>query len=505
VFRLSQLLTAAGVGAPQPAALASDSEPQVTRVDYDSRSCRPGSIFVAITGFHADGHNFAAAAVARGAVAVVGEQKPHPSIPPQVPLIIVADSRVALSALAAVMAGNPSRDLCVAGITGTDGKTTTATLLWSAWRASGINAGALTTTDWRAGDDVVANPSRQTTLEAVELQQHLRDIRERGCTHVALETSSHGLQLHRVDDVEFRCAVYTRITTEHLELHGTRDAYFAAKASLLERVSARLDGIAVLDADDEFAFPRLAAIPVTTRLTYSVTAAPGADLIAMDIRAGERGMDFTARTPWGDTEVALRLAGRFNVANALGALAAACATGATLDGAAAGLQSIAAVPGRMESIELGQPFRVVVDYAHTAESLRTVLHELRETTRGRLWVVFGSAGERDAEKRPAMGAVAAELADVSVITDEDPREEDRYVILEQIAAGATAAGGGRGENVVVMPDRDKAIDFAIANAAPGDTVLLAGKGHEASLITGRIARPWNEREVAAGAIRRRLS
>ena len=501
-WRLPALLEAAGI---DQAGSANGPRLEITSVESDSRACGPGSLFVAITGLRDDGHRFCRAAVDRGAVAVVAERPPDPAIDPSVPLVLVGDSRCALSALAAAFHDHPSRGLTVAGITGTDGKTTTATLLWHAWRAAGLAAASITTVDRRLNDKVTLNPSRQTTPEAPELQAELARIRDGGCTHVAMETSSHGLEMRRVDDVEFRAAVFTRITTEHLELHGTRDAYLAAKARLLERVSPRPDGIAVLDAGDPFGYPRLSAIPVKIRLTYSDSADAVADLRAQDIVAGAAGVRFTAVTPWGTVPVSLRLAGRFNVRNALAALATACSTGAGLADAVRGIEAAGPVTGRMERIELGQPFEVVVDYAHTADALETVLLELRETTRGRLWAVFGSAGERDLEKRPAMGAVAARIADVSVITDEDPRAEDRDLILEQIAAGAVAAGGVRGENVLVIPDREEAIGYAIAHAAPGDTVVCAGKGHEKTLETAAGALAWNERAVAEAAIRSRLS
>ena len=466
---------------------------------------RPGSLFVAITGLRDDGHRFCRAAAERGAVAVVAEHLPEPPVDPSVPLVLVGDSRRALSRLAAAFHGDPSRDLCVAGITGTDGKTTTATLLWHAWRAAGIAAASITTVDRRVGDDVTSNPSRQTTPEAPELQTVLAEIRDAGCTHVAMETSSHGLEMRRVDDVAFRAAVFTRITTEHLELHGTREAYLAAKARLLERVSPRPDGIAVLDAGDPFGYPRLVTIPVATRLTYTDEPETAADLRAEQIAAGASGVAFIAATPWGRVPVNLRLAGRFNVRNALAAIAAACSTGGDLATAVRGIEAAAPVTGRMERVDLGQPFEVVVDYAHTTDALETVLTELRATTAGRLWAVFGSAGERDVEKRPAMGAVAARMADLSIITDEDPRHEDRLRILDEIAAGAVAAGGVIGGNVLVIPDREEAIGYAIAHAEPGDTVVCAGKGHEKTLETASGELAWNERAVAAAAIRRRLS
>jgi UDP-N-acetylmuramoyl-L-alanyl-D-glutamate--2,6-diaminopimelate ligase len=498
---LATLLDAAGIEAALPASAAGL---EIGAIESDSRSVTPGSIFVAIAGLRADGHRFIGDAIRRGAVAVVAERVPEGPVD-TVPLITVGNSRLALSALAAAFNDHPSRDLCVVGITGTDGKTTTATLLWHAWRAAGISAASITTVDRRTGDAVASNPSRQTTPEAPELQAELARIRNAGITHVALETSSHALEMHRADDVEFRAAVFTRITTEHLELHGSRNNYLAAKARLLEAVSARPDGIAVLDAGDPFGFPHLAAIPVATRLTYSDLPEIAADLRAEDIVAASTSVRFTARTPWGDVPIRLGLAGSFNVRNALAALAAACTTGADLGSAVRGLEMASAVTGRMEQVDLGQPFAAVVDYAHTTDALDTVLRELRPTTAGRLWAVFGSAGERDLEKRPAMGSVAARLADVSVITDEDPRGEDRALILEQIAAGAVAAGGERGRNVFVIPDRAEAIAYAIDHAAPGDTVLLAGKGHEKTLETATGEIPWNERAVVSAAIRRRFS
>jgi UDP-N-acetylmuramoyl-L-alanyl-D-glutamate--2,6-diaminopimelate ligase len=505
---LTRVLDISGLGAPRTGASVGSSgamrDPDVTAVVYDSRAVTPGAIFVAIAGFHVDGHAFARDAVTAGAVAVIAEHAPDPAVPEETPVVIVPDTRVALSALAAAMAGYPSRDMLVAGITGTDGKTTTATLLWSAWRAAGLAAASLTTVDWRCGAEVTPNTTRQTTLEAVELQNLLATFKRRGCDHVALETSSHALALHRVDDVDYRCAVYTRVTSEHLEVHGDRAAYLDAKARLARMVARRPDGIAVLDPGDEFAFPVLSAIPVATRLTYSADPAVVADVHADDVRATSRGLAFALRSPWGDAQVQLQIAGGFNVINALAAITAACATGARLDAAVAGVEAVEHVSGRMERIEMGQPFAVVVDYAHTSESLATVLQELRRATTGRLWAVFGSAGERDVDKRAAMGAVAASHADRIVIADEDPRGEDRARILEDIAAAARAAGAVDGLTLWIIADRAEAIRHALEAAAPGDTVLLAGKGHEGSIITATGSVPWNERREAERVIAARL-
>ncbi|MEA2615893.1 MAG: UDP-N-acetylmuramoyl-L-alanyl-D-glutamate--2,6-diaminopimelate ligase [Chloroflexota bacterium] len=499
VLTLTALLTAAGLEAPPGLA-----DPVIERAVYDSRRAGPGALFVAVGGTRTDGHAHALDAVRRGAAAVVAERPPEPALPPGTPLVLVADSRAALAPLAARLCGDPSRRLTVAGVTGTDGKTTTVTMLHAAWRGAGIGAAALSTLDFRTLDRVEPNTSRQTTLESADLHPRFGELLAAGCTHVALETSSHALELNRVDEVDFDAAVYTRITSEHLDFHGSREAYLEAKARLAAGVAARAGGLLVLDRDDGFGFPRLDAVAAARRLTYSAAGDPGADLRATRVDAGPEGVRLAAETPWGDVEVQLRLAGRFNAANALAALAAACATGARLEDAAAGLERLERVGGRMERVDLGQPFGVVIDYAHTAEALRTVLGELRAATRGRLWAVFGSAGERDAEKRPAMGEVAGRLADAVVLTDEDPRGEDRHQILEEIAAGARAAGMRRGDTLVVVPDRAGAVAHAVEHARPGDTVLLAGKGHESCILTAEGSVPWDERAVAEEAVRRWL-
>ncbi len=495
---LRDLLRAAGI---VPLS-GGDADAAIVAVIHDSREAGEGALFVAVPGRRQDGHGHAAAAVTRGAVAVVAEHAPDPPVPGGTPVVVVEDSRLALSALAGAFYDHPSRSLLVAGVTGTDGKTTTATMLWAAWRAAGLHSGLISTVDFREGDSVIPNTTRVTTMEAVETHRRLADLRDAGCTHVVLETSSHGLEMHRVDDVRYRLAIYTRITSEHLDVHGDRERYFAAKARLLEMVGTRPDGVAVLDRDDDFAFPRLVAMPVANRISYSVSDAT-ADLVAEAVTAGPEGVRFAARTPWGSAELQLRLAGRFNAGNALAAIAAACSSGASFDAAVAGISGLDRVHGRMERVDAGQPFSVVIDYAHTADSLEKVLTELRVATPGRLWVVFGSAGERDVEKRPAMGEVAGRLADVAVVTDEDPRGEDRLAICEQIAAGAERAGARRGETLHVIPDRGDAIAFAINGAAPGDTVLCAGKGHESSIVTAAGSLPWDERAAVEQRLRGR--
>ena len=498
-MKLGTLLRSAGIPLPDRA----DAGVEVTRVEYDSRRVTPGCLFIAVSGFRSDGHAFAAEAVRRGAAGIVGERVPDPPLDVAVPLVLVPDSRVAMAALAAAFWRHPSRRLTVAGITGTDGKTTTATMLWAAWRAAGRRSASVTTVEVRCGDETRKNTTRMTTLEAPELQELLAQLAAERCTHVALETSSHALQLHRVDGTEYALAVYTRITSEHLDLHGSWEAYLAAKRRLLTLTSAHRDSVAVLDADDERAYPILVQEPVSRRLSYSLGANPTADLVAVRLDVDAAGVHFVASTPWGSAEVDLQLAGRFNAGNALAAIAAACATGVSLDDAVRGVSGLQRVPGRMERVDAGQDFTVVVDYAHTADSLDKVLAELRPATRGRLWVVFGSAGERDREKRPEMGRVAARRADMLIVTDEDPRGEDRQAILEEIAAGARRAGAVDGENLHLIADRDEAIRTALSAARAGDTVLLAGKGHESTIEMADGARPWDERDVAERLLRER--
>ena len=343
---------------------------------HNSRAARPGALFVAVTGRREDGHR----------------QRPRPrraerspSSPNVSPILRSPPASRSSSSPRAGGAERAGRGwyqrpsvgvVTVAGVTGTDGKTTTATMLWAAWRAAGLRGGLISTVDFRDGDVVTANTTRVTTLEAVDTQRRLAELRDSGCTHVVLETSSHGLEMHRVDDVDYRLAVYTRITSEHLDVHGDREGYFAAKARLLQMVGSRPDGVAVLDRDDDFAYPRLAAMPVATRLTYSASGMD-ADLVAESVSADANGVRLTARTPWGTADLSLKLAGRFNAANALAAIAASCSSGASFDAAVAGIAGLERVNGRMERVDAGQPFMVVIDYAHTADSLEKVLTELR--------------------------------------------------------------------------------------------------------------------------------
>ena len=493
---LSMLLSDMGLELPPGLA-----DVPVTGVAYDSRKVEKGNIFVAIPGRHADGQDFIAAAVDQGAVAVVLGQE-HGRLPlsqGSVAAVEVEDSRRALSALAAAFFGHPSREMHVLGVTGTDGKSTTSAMIHAALQHMGVPAGLLSTVTFGLADRLEPNPTRQTTLEAPELQGWLSRARQEGITHAVVETSSHGLALFRVEDICYRTAVYTTITSEHLDFHGTREAYLAAKAHLAEITLRDRSGRVVLNADDAYAFPPLLALSQGRSLSYGVSN-PVADVCGYGLSPRGKGTALSVDTPWGAVELSVQLPGRFNVENALAALTAVAAAGYPLEEVAAGISSFPGVTGRMQAVDLGQPFSVVVDYAHTEAALRLVLSSLREATGGKLWVVFGSAGERDLGKRPAMGHTAALLADMVILTDEDPRGEDSMAILGQIAQGARKGGAKEGETLFLIPDRKEAIWYAISRAKPGDTVLLAGKGHEQSILTATGPVPWSDVDVVTEAL-----
>ena len=461
---------------------------EVTSLAYDSRLVSPGTLFFAVPGIHVDGHDFAAAAVERGAIGLVVESELADALVPQ---LVVDRTRRALADAADAWFGRPSERLEVIGITGTDGKTTSSFLAVEMLRAGGRRPGLVGTVAVDVGDERTPNDDRNTTPESLELQELLARMIAAGNDSVVMEATSHGLALERTRNSRFDVGVVTSVTSEHLEFHGSLENYRAAKARLVEEAP-----IAILNTDDDtYAYFRERA--KARVLTYGID--PDADLRATDVEAHASGSRFTLVAPGWTGEVALPMPGRFNVSNALAALAIAHVEGVAFEVATAALARTPGVPGRMERIDAGQPFAVVVDYAHTADSLAKVLRMLRPVTRGRLIAVFGSAGERDPTKRPAMGRVGAELADMTVVTDEDPRLEDSRAINEAIADGARAAGATH-DSLVVIDDRREAIDHAIGLAREGDVVLLAGKGHETSIFHGAEKLPWDDRVVAREAL-----
>lgn len=493
-MKLARLLDACGIAVPAGAGLL-----DVRTLAYDSRRAGPGSLFVAIGGFHRDGHDFVGDAVGRGAIAVVAERP----VAAAVPVAVVADARGALADLAAELFDHPSRRLKVVAVTGTDGKTTTVHLVSDVLEAAGERTGFATTVDFKLAAKVWENSTRQSTQEAVEVQEFLAELLVAGVTWGVLEATSHALALRKVRGTEVDVAVFTNLSPEHLDFHGTLQGYLDAKALLFEMLGASVDkGVAkgaVLNADDpHWRYLADRAAPAAV-LTYGLDAQ--ADVQGTVTSADAKGSRIRISAQGQEVEVLLPLVGRFNVHNALAAAAAGIVAGVPLSTAKIGLERSKPVRGRMERVDAGQPFTVIVDYAHTPESLDKVLSLLRPLTRGRLIAVFGSAGERDRAKRPRLAEVASRHADLFVITQEDPRLEEPTTILSEVEAGAIAAGRRKGEGYLVIEDRAEAVREAIRRARPGDTVLLAGKGHEGSIIVGETKVPWDEAGTARAALR----
>ncbi|MDE2840897.1 MAG: UDP-N-acetylmuramoyl-L-alanyl-D-glutamate--2,6-diaminopimelate ligase [Chloroflexota bacterium] len=491
-MQLSSLLA----DVPAAQVLTGTPDVPITQLCHDSREAQAGALFIALQGLHRDGHDYAAAAVENGATAVLVTRRL--SLPEHVTQVLVPDTWQALGQVAAAFYSNPSQELCVIGVTGTDGKSTTTTLIGHILRACGHPTGVITTVAFHDSRQEFANETRLTTQHASDLQQMLRTIRNQGGTHAVIEASSHGLALHKLDAIEIDAAVLTNLTHEHLDFHKTLEAYREAKGLLFQRVNARapkpFPQVSVLNADDAH-YPYFASLKPPGLRAFGI--GEQADVRAVDVELGADRTAFTVVTPEGQAQVRSPLVCRFNVANTLAALAVVTGLGVPLDAAVTAVSSFPGVPGRMQVIAAGQPFAVIVDYAHTPNSLRLVLNALRGVTPGRLVAVFGSAGERDVEKRALMGRVAAEHADFFVITSEDPRSEDPDAICRQIEEGALEAGCVYGRDYSISVDRTQAFRIAFKQARPGDTVLLAGKGHEHSMIWGDESLPWDEARIAA--------
>jgi UDP-N-acetylmuramoyl-L-alanyl-D-glutamate--2,6-diaminopimelate ligase len=483
----------------------------VTGLAYDSRQVIPGGMFVAIRGHHVDGHHYVEQALSRGAAAVVVDARHwEGTAPEQATLITTLDSRVALAPLASAFYAYPASQICTIGITGTKGKSTTTDLLSQLLDACGRPSGLISTVDFKIGPRRWANSTRQSTPEALEVQALLAEMVASNCTTAVIEATSHALSArwNRLGGCLFDVAVFLNLSHEHLDYHGSLEQYRADKTRLFELLAERAPGVgprraepwAIVNADDPSHEFFLAAAPHHShQLTFGISAP--ADVQATTIVASPRGAQLNLATPWGRAELELALPGRFNVLNALAALSAALSQGVPLDQAVVALAEVRSPRGRMEPVAMGQPFTVIVDYAHSPDSFEQVLGMLRPVTQGRMIAVFGSAGERDTAKREIQGEIAARYCDLLVLTDEDPRGEDREAIIDQIVVGVERAGLREDRDYRCIPDRAAAIAAALASARSGDVVLLLGKGHEGNIIYADHSLPWDEVAEARRALR----
>jgi UDP-N-acetylmuramoyl-L-alanyl-D-glutamate--2,6-diaminopimelate ligase len=474
----------------------------VTAVAYDSRQVIAGSVFVALRGQHADGTAFAREAVGRGAIAVVAEAPPPSGI--STPWIQVPDARLALAWLAAAYFGNPSDELTLVGITGTNGKTTTSYLLAAIFEAAGVRCGRIGTVGYRVGDREVE--AARTTPEAPELQQMLREMVAEHCGACVMEVSSHALSLHRADALRFSAAIFTNLTRDHLDFHRDMEDYFAAKRRLFELLGPDTIGVSNLDDPRGAALASMAPRPVTYAIDAPADVRPAALSLSLD------GLSFELRTPRGTLQIRSPLVGRPNAYNILAAAATAMALDVPFSAIERGIASLAHVPGRFQLVSTAQDdVRVVVDYAHTDDALKNLLETARPLASGRVITVFGCGGDRDRTKRPLMGAVAARLSDLVIVTSDNPRSENPDRIIDEIKRGivipSDRAPKGqpppRSTPCLAIGDRKAAIDRAIHEARAGDLVLIAGKGHEKYQVIGDRVLPFDDVEVARSALGRR--
>ncbi|WP_424214186.1 UDP-N-acetylmuramoyl-L-alanyl-D-glutamate--2,6-diaminopimelate ligase [Streptomyces sp. BI20] len=472
---------------------------EVTGITHDSRAVRPGDVYAALPGARAHGAAFAAQAAALGAAAIltdpVGAERAAET---GLPLLVVPDPRGRMGELAAEIHGRPGDALLQIGITGTSGKTTTAYLVEGGLRGAGKHTGLVGTVEMRIGDERVK--SERTTPEATDLQALFAVMREREVEAVAMEVSSHALVLGRVDGCVFDVAVFNNLSPEHMEFHSDMEDYFRAKASLFTPARARLG---VVNLDDEYGrrLAKEADIPV---VTFSATGDPAADWRAEDVVSGHMDSTLVVVGPEGQRITAKApLPGPFNVANTVAAVVTLAAAGVDPQTAADGVAAVPGVPGRLERVDAGQPWLAVVDYAHKTDAVESVLRALREVTTGKLHIVLGCGGDRDTTKRAPMGAAAARGADLAVLTSDNPRSEDPLRILAAMFEGAAGVPAAERGTVLVDADRASAIATAVARAEAGDTVLVAGKGHEQGQDTAGVVRPFDDRDVLRAAIERR--
>ncbi|HLB25183.1 MAG TPA: UDP-N-acetylmuramoyl-L-alanyl-D-glutamate--2,6-diaminopimelate ligase, partial [Nitrospirota bacterium] len=469
-----------------------DLDVDITSVVYDSRRAVPGCLFTAVPGEKADGASFIGPAVEKGAAAVICERYPAKT-PAGVAFVKVADARRAMALAAAAFYGQPSRRLGLVGITGTNGKTTASYLVRAVLESAGAGVGLIGTISYVLPDGREL-PAPNTTPESVDLQRLLSEMADAGAGYCVMEVSSHAVALKRVAGCGFKARVFTNFTQDHLDFHGTMEEYYAAKKAFFTDT----ESVNVVNIDD----PKgrdLAGSAKGRVITYGINN--DADVTAHDIRLAPEGASFTLMTPSGPVKISSGLVGRHNIYNILSAAGACIALGMTPDDVARGIAKAGEVPGRLEKVEAGQDFIVLVDYAHTEDALERVLTAAREFTRGRLISVFGCGGDRDKTKRPKMGFISSRLSDITVLTSDNPRTEDPAEIMRQAEAGIISEGSkAKGVGYFAVPDRAEAIRFAVGMAYRGDTVLIAGKGHEDYQIIGDRKFHFDDRLAAREAI-----
>lgn len=475
-----------------PAAVAMDAE--IRQVVCHSAKVQPGALFFALHGAKADGHKYVAEAIARGALAIASEEPRPAELPAQIAWVQVREPRKALAITAANFFGHPAEALQLVAVTGTNGKTTTTHLVDAILKASGAKTGLFGTIEYHTPRGCY--PAPNTTPESVDLQGFFAEIRDAGGNYAVLEASSHALSMDRLWGCRFAAAVFTNLTREHLDYHKTFEDYFAAKRRLFEGTGAGAPGCAVVNADDPYG-PRLAGLAQQT-LTYGLQEP--ADITAKKFALSFAGLSFSAQTPAGKIAIQSPLVGRINVYNILAAIGAAQGLGISNELIAAGIAQLEHVSGRFQRIDLGQPFLVIVDYAHTDDALDNLIRTARELNpKGRIILLFGCGGEKDRTKRPVMGEVAGRLSDLTVLSSDNPRSEDPLKIISDIVVGMQKTAG----KYLIEPDREKAIGLAFDEARAGDIVLLAGKGHENRQILADRTLEFDDREMARRALRQR--
>ncbi len=477
------------------------SDLEIKALTADSRQVIPGALFTAVRGIVHDGHDYFHEAVAKGAVVLVGED-PDPTL--GVPYLRVHDSRECLAHLAAAWNGNPARKLIMIGVTGTDGKTTTVNLIYHILRAAGLKVGMITTVNAVIGDRILETGLHVTTPDALDTQEYLSQMLEANATHCVIEATSHGIAQRRIAACDFDLAVVTNITHEHLDYHGSYEAYRAAKGELFtwlgegEKKESGPRKTAILNITDT-SYEFLKSITTARQVTYGLQ--PGGDVFADGLSSDLEGIEFFVHGRGYDIQIRSPLIGGYNLQNCLAAFTTVV-HGLELspESARQGITTLSNIPGRMELIDLGQPFIAIIDFAHTPNALRKALETSRRLTGGRVIAVFGSAGQRDREKRRMMAEISVQMADLTVFTAEDPRTESLEDILEEMADGARGKGGVEGETFFRVPDRGEALRLAVDRADDGDLVISCGKGHEQSMCFGEVEYPWDDRIALKAAL-----